>query len=124
MVIGLDVILEVGLSDEMESGLSGLLGLAGTGGVFLEVSKVGNKEGTLVVFPFSFRVLSLLFWRGVNLASSLSGLLWGVGTGGVFGGVLGGWSPSCLARSPSVGSEGFVKPLGCAVEWSLQSGPP
>ena len=81
---------------------------------------MGKEEGTFVVFPFSFRVLSLLFWRGVNLASSLLGLPWGVGTGGVFG----GWSPPCLGRSPSVGSAGFVKPLGCAVERSLESGPP
>ena len=84
------------------------------------VSRVGREEGTFGVVPFSFRVLSLLFWRGVNLASSLSDLPRGVGAGGVFG----GWSLSCLGRSPSVGSEGFVKPLGCAVERSLESGPP
>ena len=123
-MIGLDIILEVGLSDEMESGLSGLLGLAGTGGVFLEVSKVGNKEGTLVVFPFSFRVLSLLFWRGVSLDASFSGLPRGVGTGGVFGGVCGGWSLSRFGGSPSTGSEGCFKPMGFAAERSLESGPP
>ena len=81
----------------IESGLLGLFGLVGPesgftpvsvaveGGVpfgffgsfLLEVSRVGKEEGTFVVFPFSFRVLSLLFWRGVNLASSLSGLPWG-----------------------------------------------
>ena len=103
-------------SDVIESGLFGLFGLVGSDngftpvsvavegrapfgffGIFLlEVSRVGKEEGTFVVFPFSFRVLSLLFWRGVNLASSLSGLPWGLGTGGVFG----GWSPSCLGRSP------------------------
>ena len=51
-------------------------------------------------------------------------MLWGVGTGGVFGGVFGGWSLSCLGGIPSAGSEGFFKPLGCAVERSLESGPP
>ena len=116
----------------LESGLFGLFGLVGSesgftpasvtvegrvsfdffGNSLLEVSRVGKEEGAFVVFPFSFRVLSLLFWRGVNLASSLSDLLQGVSTGGVFG----GWSLSCIGGSPSVGSEGFVKPLGCAVE--------
>ena len=94
------------------------------GGVFLNffgsflwvVSSVGKEEGTFVVFPFSFRVFNLLFWRGVSLASSFSGLLRGVGTGGVFGGVFGGWSLSCLGGIPLAGSEGFFKPLGCAVE--------
>ena len=86
------------------------------GSFLLEVSKVGKEEGTFIVFPFSFRVLILLFWRGVNLASSLSGLPHGVGTGGVLGGVFGGWLLSCLGGLPSVGSEGFIKPLGCAVE--------
>ena len=86
------------------------------GSFLLEVSKVGKEEDTFIVFPFSFRVLSLLFWRGVNLASSLLGLPQGVGTGGVLEGVFGGWSLSCLGGLPSVGSEGFVKPLGCAVE--------
>ena len=133
MGIGLGDLSEEELSDVIESGLLGLFGLVGPEGGFtpvsvaeeggvpfgfcgsflLEVSRVGKEEGTFVVFPFSFRILSLLFLRGT---SSLSGLLWGVGTGSVFGGVLGGWSPSCLGRSPSVGSEGFVKPLGCAVE--------
>ena len=94
------------------------------GNFLLDVSRVGKEEGTFGVFPFSFRVLSLLFWRGVNLASSLSDLPHGVGTGGVFGGVFEGWSLSCLGGLPSVGSEGFVKPLGCAVEQSLESGPP
>ena len=88
------------LSDVIESGLFGLFGLFGLvssengftpasvtveGGVsfgffvnfLLEVSRVGKEEGTFGVFPFSFRVLSLLFWRGVNLASSLSDLPWG-----------------------------------------------
>ena len=136
MGIGLGDLSEEELSDVIESGLFGLFGLVGPesgftpvsvavegevpfgffGSFLLEVSRVGKEEGTFVVFPFSFRVLSLLFWRGVNLASSLLGLLQGVGTGSDFGGVLGGWSPSCLGRSPSVGSEGFVKPLGCAVE--------
>ena len=135
MGIGLGDLSEEELSDVLESGLFGLFGLVGSesgftpasvtveGGVsfdffgdfLLEVSRVGKEEGT-AVFPFSFRVLSLLYWRGVNLASSLSDLPWGVGTGGVFGGVFGGWSLSCLGGSPSVGSEGFVKPLGCAVE--------
>ena len=130
--IGLGDLSEEELSDMIESGLFRLFGLVGSesgftpvsvavegrvpvgffGSFLLEVSRVGKEEGTFVVFPFSFRVLSLLFWRGVNLASSLSGLPWGVGTGGVFG----GWSPSCLGGSPSVGFEGFVKPLGCAVE--------
>ena len=134
--IGLRNLSEEELSDVIESGLFGLFGLVGSeigftpvsvsmeGGVSfgffgnfsLEVSRVGKEEGTFVVFPFSFRVLSLLFWRGVNLASSFSDLLQGVGTGGVFGGVFGGWSLSCLGGSPSAGSEGFVKPLGCAVE--------
>ena len=91
---------------------------------FLVVSSVGKEEGTFVVFPFSFRVFNLLFWRGVSLASSFSGLFQGVGTGGVFGGVLGGWSLSCLGGTPSAGSEGFFKLLGCAVERSLESGPP
>ena len=113
----------------IESGLFGLFGLVGSessfslvsgtvgGGVsfgffgsfLLEVSKVGKEEGNFLVFPFSFRVLSLLFWRGVNLASSLSDLPQGVGTSGVLGGVFGGQSLSCLGRSPSAGSEGFVK---------------
>ena len=83
------------------------------GSFLLVVSRVGKEEGTFVVFPFSFRVLSLLFWRGVNLASSFSDLLQEVGTGGVFG----GWSLSCLGGLPSAGS-------GCAVEQSLESGPP
>ena len=68
----MDVLLKGGLSDEIESGLFGLLGLVGTGGVVFERSKVGSKEGTLVVFPFSLSVLSLLFWRGVSLDASLS----------------------------------------------------
>ena len=42
----------------------------------------------------------------------------------MFGGVFGGWSLSCFGGLPSVGPEGFVKPLGCAVERSLESGPP
>ena len=98
MGIGLgDLSEEEELSDVIESGLFGLFGLVGSesgftpasvtveGGVsfgffgnfLLEVSRVGKEEGTFVVFPFSFRVLSLLFWRGVNLASSLSDLPWG-----------------------------------------------
>ena len=80
--------------------------------------------GAFVTFPLSFGVLSLLFWRGVNLDSSLSSLPWGVGIGGVFGlvwgvdlgGVSGGWSPFCLGGSPSAGSKGFINPLECAVE--------
>ena len=140
MGIGLGDLSEEELSDVIESGLFGLFGLVGSesgstpvsvtvegrvsfgffGNFLLEVSRVGKEKGTFVVFPFSFRVLSHLFWRGVNLASSLSDLLWGVGTGGVFG----GWSLSCLGGLPSVGSERFVKPLGCAVEQSLESGPP
>ena len=136
MGIGLEDLSEGEPSDALESGLFGFFGLVGSesgftpasvtveGGVsfdffgnfLLVVSRVGKEEGTFVVFPFSFRVLSLLFWRGVNLASSLSDLPQGVGTGGVFGGVFGGWSLSCFGGSPSVGSEGFVKPLGCAVE--------
>ena len=142
--MGLGDLSKEELSEVIESGLFGLFGLVGSdsgfspvsgtveGGVsfgffgsfLLEISKVGKEEGTFIVFPFSFRVLSLLFWRGVNLASSLSDLPQGVGTGGVFGGVFGGWSLSCLGGSPSAGSEGFVKPLGCAVERSLESGPP
>ena len=130
--IGLGDLSEEELSDVIESGLFELFGLVGSesgfspvsgtveGGVsfgffesfLLELSKVGKEEGTFIVFPFSFRVLSLLFWRGVNLASILSDLPQGVGTGGV----LGGWSLSCLGGSPSVGSKGFVKPVGCAVE--------
>ena len=93
------------------------------GDFLLAVSRVG-KEGTFVVFPFSLRVLSLLFWRGVSLASSLSDLLQGVGTGGVFGGVFGGWSLSCSGGLPSARSEGFFELLGCAVERCLESGPP
>ena len=140
MGIGLGDLSEEELSDVIESELFGLFGLVGSesgfspvsvavegrvsfgffGNFLLEVSRVGKEEGTFVVFPFSFRVLSLLFWRGVNLASSLSDLPQGVGTGDVFG----GWSLSCMGRSPSAGSEGFVKPLGCAVEQSLESGPP
>ena len=96
--IGLGNLSEEVLSDVIESGLFGLFGLVGPesgftpvsvtveGGVpfgffgsfLLEVSRVSKEEGTFVVFPFSFRVLSLLFWSGVNLASSLSGLPWGV----------------------------------------------
>ena len=92
--MGLGDLSEEELSDVFESGLFGLFGLVGSesgfspvlvteeGGVpfgffwsfLLEVSKVGKEEGTFVVFPFSFRGLSLLFWMGVNLASSLSGL--------------------------------------------------
>ena len=86
------------------------------GSFLLVVSSVGKEEGTFVVFPLSFRVFNLLFWRGVGLASSFSGLLRGVGIGGVFGGVFGGWSLSCLGGIPSAGSEGFFKPLRCAVE--------
>ena len=128
------------LSDVLKSGLLGLSGLVSSksgftpasvtveGGVSLDffgnfllaVSRVGKEEGTFVVFPFSFRVLSLLFWRGVSLAASFSDLLRGVGTGGVFG----GWSLSHLGGLPSAGSEGFFKPLRCAVEQSLESGPP
>ena len=141
---GLGGLSEEELSGVLESWLFGLFGLVGSesgftlasvtveGGVsfdffgnfLLAVSRVGKEEGTFVVFPFSFRVLSLLFWRGVNLTSSLSDLPQGVGTGGVFGGVFGGWSLSCLGGIPSAGSEGFFKPLGCAVEGSLESGPP
>ena len=144
MGIGLGDLSEEELSDVLESGLFGLFGLVGSesgftpasvtmedgiffyffGNFLLVVSRVDKEEGTFVVFPFSFRVLSLLFWRGVNLASSLSDLPQGAGTGGVFGGVFGGWSLSCFGGLPSVGSEGFVKPLGCAVERSLESGPP
>ena len=132
------------LSGVLRPGLLGLSGLVGSdsgltpasvavesgvsldffGSFLLVVSSVGKEEGTFVVFPFSFRVFNLLFWRGVSLASSFSGLLWEVGTGGVFGGVLGGWSLSCLGGIPSAGSEGLFKPLGCAVERSLESGPP
>ena len=142
--MGLGDLSKEELSEVIESGLFRLFELVGSdngfspvsgtveGGVsfdffgsfLLEVSKVGKEEGTFIVFPFSFRVLSLLFWRGVNLASSLSGLPQRVGTGGVLGGVFGGWSLSCLGGSCSAGSEGFVKPLGCAVERSLESGPP
>ena len=95
--IGLGDLSEEEPSDVIESGLFGLFGLVGSesgfspvsvtveGGVsfgffgnfLLEVSRVGKEEGTFGVFPFSFRVLSLLFWRGVNLASSLSDLPWG-----------------------------------------------
>ena len=120
------------LSGVLESGLLGLSGLVGSDGGFtpasvtveggvsldffgsflLVVSRVGKEEGTFIVFPFSFRVFSLLFWRGVSLASSFSDLLQGVGTDGVFGGL----SLSCLGGLPSAGSEGFFKPLGCAVE--------
>ena len=134
--MGLGDLSKEELSEVIESGLFGLFGLVGSdsgftpapvtveGGVssgffgnfLLEVSRVGREEDTFGVIPFSFRVLSLLFWRGVNLTSSLSDLPQGVGTGGVFGGVFGEWSLSCLRGSPSVGSEGFVKPLGCAVE--------
>ena len=88
--IGLGDLSEEELSDETKSGLFGFFGLVGTGVSLLKVSKEGNEEGTLVDFPFSFGVLSLLFWTGVNLDSSLSDLSWGVGTGGVFGGVFGG----------------------------------
>ena len=98
MGIGLGDLSKEELSEVIESGLFGLFGglvgsdsgfspVSGTveGGVsfgffgsfLLEVSRVGKEEGTFVVFPFSFRVLSLLFWRGVNLASSLSDLPWG-----------------------------------------------
>ena len=128
------------LSGVLKSGLLGLSGLVGSdsgftpasvtveGGISLDffgsfllmVSRVGKEEGTFAVFPFSFRVFNLLFWRGVNLVSSFSGLLRGVGTGGVFG----GWSLSHLGGLPSAGSEGFFKPLRCAVERSLESGPP
>ena len=108
--MGLGDLSKEELSEVIELGLFGLFGLVGSdsgfspvsgtveGGVsfdffgsfLLEVSKVGKEEGTFIVFPFSFRVLSLLFWRGVNLASSLSGLPQRVGTGGVLGGVLEG----------------------------------
>ena len=134
--MGLGDLSKDALSEVIESGLFGLFGLVGSesgftpapvtvegrvsfgffGNFLFEVSREGREEGTFGVFPFSFRVLSLLFWRGVNLASSLSDLLQGVDTGGVFGGVFGGCSLSCLGGLPSVGSEGFVKPLGCAVE--------
>ena len=92
--MGLVDLSEEELSDVIESGPFGLFGLVGSesgftpvsvtvegripfgffGSFLLEVSRVGKEEGTFVVFPFSFRVLSLLFWRGVNLASSLSDL--------------------------------------------------
>ena len=140
----LEDLSEEELSGVLKSEFFGLSGLVGSesgftpasvtveGGVSLDffgnfllvVLRVGKEEGTFVVFPFSFRVLSLLFWRGVNLASSFSDLLQGVGTGGVFGGVFGRWSLSCLDGLPSAGSEGFFKPLGCAVEQSLELGPP
>ena len=100
------------LSGVLKPGLLGLSGLVGSdsgftpasvtveGGVSLDffgsfllvVSSVGKEEGTFVVFPLSFRVFNLLFWRGVSLALSFSGLLQGVGIGGVFGGVFGGKS--------------------------------
>ena len=128
------------LSGVLKPGLMGLSGQVGSDGGFtptsvaeeggvspdffvsflLVVTSVGKEEGTFVVFPFSFWVFNLLLWRGVSLASSFSGLFWGVGTGGVFG----GWSLSCLGGIPSAGSEGFFKPLGFAVEQSLESGPP
>ena len=95
--MGLGDLSEKELSDVLESGLFGLFGLVGSesgftpasvtveggvsfdffGGFLLVVSRVGKEEGTFAVFPFSFRTLSLLFWRGVNLASSLSDLPWG-----------------------------------------------
>ena len=132
------------LSGVLTSGLLGLSGLVGSdsgftpasvtveGGVslgffgsfLLVVSRVGKEEGTFVVSPFSLRVYSLLFWRGVSLALSFSDLHQGVGTGGVCGGVFGGWSLSHLGGIPSAGSEGFFKPLRYAVEQSLESGPP
>ena len=96
MGIGLGVLSEEELSEVVESGLFGLFGLVGNevksssgnggvdGGVFASFSMyVGNVEdgvsfgGTFVAFPLSFRVLSLLFWRGVNLDSSFSSLPWG-----------------------------------------------
>ena len=93
MEIGLGDLSEEELSGVLESGLFGLFGLVGSesgftpasvkveGGVsfdflgnfLLAVSRVGKEEGAFVVFPFSFRVLSL-FCRGVNLTSSLSDL--------------------------------------------------
>ena len=134
----LGVFSEVELSGVLKSRLLGLYGLVGSdsgftpasvtveGGVSLDffgsfqlvVSRVGKEEGTFVVFPFSFRVFSLLFWRGVSLASSFSGLLQGVGTGGVFG----GWSLSCLGGIPSAGSEGFFKPLRVPLSDPLNQG--
>ena len=95
--MGLGDLSKEELSDVIESGLFGLLGLVASEGGFSpvsvaveggvsfgffgdflpEVSREGKEEGTFGVFSFSFRVLSLLFWRGVNLASSLSDLLWG-----------------------------------------------
>ena len=78
---GLGDLSEEELSGVIKSGLFGLSGLVGSesgftpasvtveGGVpfdffgnsLLAVSSVGKEEGTFVVFPFSFRVLSLLF---------------------------------------------------------------
>ena len=108
------------LSGILKPGLMGLSGQVGSDGGFtptlvagesgvsldffvsflLVVTSVGKEEGAFVVFPFSFRVFNLLFWRGVSLASSFSSLFWGVGTGGVFGDVFVGWSLSCLGGIP------------------------
>ena len=78
---GLGDLSEEELSGVFKSGLFGFFGLVGSengltpasvtveGGVsfdffgnfLLAVSRVDKEEGTFVVFPFSFRVLSLLF---------------------------------------------------------------
>ena len=81
MGIGLGDFSEEELSAVIESGIFGLFGLVDSesgftpvsvavegrvpfgffGNFLLEVSRVGKEEGTFVIFPFSFRVLSLLF---------------------------------------------------------------
>ena len=83
----------VSLSKGVEGGRSlDSVGDFGLGGASLAVGLEDEVDGVSVSFHSSFRVLSHLFWRGVNLESSLSRFSMGVG----FGGLVGGQSLVCL----------------------------
>ena len=67
-------------------------GVEGLGGASLSISLEDEMDRVSVSFSLSFRVLSYLPLRGINLESSISSLAWQVGLGGV----VGGWSLLCL----------------------------
>ena len=68
------VSLSRGIEEERSLDSVGDFGLSGAS---LAIGLEDEVDGVSVSFSFSFRVLSHLFWRGVNLESSLSSLAWG-----------------------------------------------